>query len=210
MQKTIYLFSISTHPDTISINSLEITLLKPAINFEQYDYLIATSKQVALALKQYSSEYKMKKVLSISNATAESMKKIGCKTLEIGSGYGDDLSDIISKYPKKTKWLYLRAKEVASNFVQEKVENGFLIDEVVVYESQCSQSIKNLSLDPYSTLIFTSPSSVKCFLQTNKLLSTHNIIVIGESTKKSLPSNIYCKVSKKTTINACVELAQNK
>jgi len=206
--KSIYLFSISTHPDTININSLDITILKPTINFLEYDYLIATSKQVSVALQQYSPEYKMKKVLAISNATAKSLKDIGCEVLEIGSGYGDNLIDLIEKYPKNIKWLYLRAKKVASNFVQERVKKGFLIDEAIVYESRCSKSIEKLSIAIDATLIFTSPSSVKCFMQTNTLLQTHNIIVIGESTKKALPFSIHCKVSKSMRIDACVELAK--
>ena len=208
MTKQIYLFSISTHPDTTNINSLDITILKPDINFLEYDYLIATSKQVSVALQQYSSEYKLKKVLAISNATAKSLKSIGCEVLEIGSGYGDNLSALIDKYPKNTKWLYLRARKVASNFVQERVEKGFLIDEAVIYESKCSKQIEKLTLALDATLIFTSPSSVNCFMQTNTLLSTYKIIVIGESTKKALPLSIHCRVSKSMSIDACVELAK--
>ena len=208
MAKPIYLFSISSHSDTVNINSLDITVLKPTINFLEYDYLIATSKQVSVALQQYSAEYKKRKILAISNATAESLKKIGCNILEVGSGYGDNLSSLIDKYPKNTKWLYLRAKKVASNFVQEQVKKGFLIDEVIVYESKCSKAIEKLPLAIDATLIFTSPSSVKCFMQTNTLLKTHNIIVIGESTKKALPFSIHCNVSKSMSIDACVELAK--
>lgn len=209
MTKPIYLFSISAHPDTISINSLDITFLKPSIDFDEYDYLIATSKQVSLALQQYSASYKMKKVLAISNATAESLKKIGCEILAVGSGYGDNLSNIIDQYPKETKWLYLRAEKIASNFVQESIKRGSLIDEAIVYESKCSKSMEELSLVPDATLIFTSPSSVKCFLQTNMLLTTHNVIVIGESTKKALPSSIHCRVSQSMSIDACVDIAKN-
>ena len=208
MTKSIYLFSISSHPDAISINSLDITLLKPTINFGEYDYLIATSKQVSVALQQYSKEYKNKKVLAISSATAESLKKIGCDILEVGSGYGDNLGALIEKYPINTKWLYLRAQKVASNFVQERVEKGFLIDEAVVYESRCSKQIEKLTLAIDATLIFTSPSSVNCFMQTNTLLKTYNIIVIGESTKKALPRRTHCSISKSMSIDACVELAK--
>ena len=208
MPEPIYLFSISKHPDTININSLDITILKPNINFSEYDYLVVTSKQVAVALEQYPPEYKKKEVLAISSATADSLKKIGCNILEVGSGYGDNLSDLIEKYPKSTKWLYLRAKKVASNFVQERVQKGFLIDEAIIYESKCSKQIEKLSIAIDATLIFTSPSSVKCFMQTNVLLKTHNIIVIGESTKKALPFSVNCQVSKIMNINACVELAK--
>ena len=53
MPKQIYLFSISSHPDAKSVNSLDIKLLKPEIDFLKYDYFIVTSKQTSEALKQY-------------------------------------------------------------------------------------------------------------------------------------------------------------
>ncbi len=209
MLKPIYLFSLSTHPDTININSLEIRLLNPKINFEEYDYLIATSKQIARVLKQYTQEYKAKKVLCISNATAKSIEAIGCEVLEIGSGYGDNLGRIIEKYPRERKWLYLRAEKVASNFVQESQEKGFLIDEAIVYESRCSKAIVDFTLSDEATLIFTSPSSVKCFSKAHTFLQTHTIVVIGESTKKALPTHIQCRVAKSMSIDSCVAVAKN-
>jgi uroporphyrinogen-III synthase len=209
MQKPIYLFSISSHPDTINVNSLDIKLLKPKIDFKKYDYLIATSKQVALVLQQYSEAYKEKKILCISNATAKSLENIGCEVLEVGSGYGDNLNHIIKKYPKKTKWLYLRAKKVASNFVQERIEEGYSIDETIVYESSCSVKFKEITPNEESVLIFTSPSSVHCFTEVHNFKKSYKIVVIGESTKKALPKSIQCNVSTSMSIDACVELAKS-
>lgn len=210
MSKQIYLFSTSSHPDTISINSLVITLLKPHINFSDYDYLIITSKQVSNVLREYEKiMFIEKKALCISKATASSFEELGGTVLEVGNGYGDDLHKSVKKYPKETKWLYLRAKKVASNFVELLQKEGYLIDEKVVYESKCSDKMKNIDLEEGAVLIFTSPSSLNCFLENHSISLNHNIVVIGSTTAKSVPTGVSFSIAKEHTIESCIVLAHS-
>ena len=91
MSNPIYLFSISSYPNVVSVNSLQIKFLKPQIDFSKYDYLIITSKQASKALKQYKkSEYVEKPALCVSVASAQSYEDLGAKVLDIGGGYGDN------------------------------------------------------------------------------------------------------------------------
>ncbi len=206
MQRKTYLFSISSHEDAISINSLDIKFLKPYINFEEYDYLIITSKQASKALKQYNlKDFIYKKALCVSKQSALSYEKLGGKILDIGGGYGDNLVSKIKKYPKNTKWLYLRAKIVASNFVDICKQDGFLVDESIIYESACSKEIQDINIEDNSILIFTSPSSVKCFLKNKSIKSSNKVIIIGKTTAKSLPKDIKYTISKETTIESCMQ-----
>lgn len=208
MSKQIYLFSISSHPDAISINSLDITFLKPDIDFSNYDYFIITSKQVSESLKQYEDSTP-KPALCVSSQSALSYEAIGGEVLDIGGGYGDSLVDKIKEYPKETKWLYLRAKVVASDFVDVCKDDGYDIDEIVLYESGCSKEIDNANIEDDSILIFTSPSSVKCFLKNHSISEGSEVIVIGKTTAKALPINIKYQVSSETTIESCLNLIKN-
>ena len=206
MSKKIYLFSISSHPDAISVNSLDISFFEPLIHFSNYDYLILTSKQAVKALKQYKKEeYIEKKALCISTQTAKSYEQLGGQVLELGSGYGDDMKAIIKKYPKETKWLYLRAETIASSFALELQEEKYKIQESVVYKSECSQSIQNVQVHENAVLIFTSPSSVKCFLKTHTIEQDKEVIVIGKTTAKALPKQINYMIAKEKTILSCFE-----
>lgn len=207
MKKPVYLFSTSSHPDVVSINSLDIRFLKPKIDFSKYDYFILTSKQAVLALEQYDKcEYITKKALCISKQTAKSYESIGGEVLELGSGYGDTLHATINNYPQSTKWLYLRAKVVASDFVYKCKKEGINIDEKVVYESLCSKEILNTSVEHTSILIFTSPSSVKCYMQNNIFTSENEVIVIGKTTAKALPKDVIYHISNEPTIESCLEI----
>lgn len=207
MKTKPYLFSTSSHPDTIGVNPLEISFLKPKINFSQYDYIIVTSKQAVLALKQYNyNEYKNKSALCISKATAQSFEDIKGAVLAVGSGYGDNLVEIISSYSKNIKWLYLRAREVASDFAELSRNEGYCIDEIIIYESQCSLNIQDVQIQDKATLIFTSPSSVKCFLKYHKLKENYRVIVIGKTTAKVIPLSINPIIADEPSIESCLKI----
>lgn len=209
MSKNIYLFSTSSYPDTIHINSLDTTFFKPEIDFSQYDYLIVTSKQIAKALQQYDkASYIDIPALCVSAQSAKSFESIGGKILQVGEGYGDNLSKVIQTYPKEKRWLYLRAKEVASSFVKESKSEGYTIDETIVYETACSSEIQKSKPENDAILIFTSPSSVKCFLENHSLYNTQKIIVIGKTTAKALPPQVEFIISQETTIASCVKIAK--
>ncbi len=208
--KPIYLFSISAHPHAISVNSLDITFFKPNIDFFKYDYLIITSKQTSEALKQYDkNDYIHMPSLCVSVASAKSYEELGGNILDIGGGYGDNLVDKIKSYPKTTKWLYLRAKVVASDFVSTCQNDGYDVDEIVVYESGCSKAIWNVEVKEDAILIFTSPSSVKCFLKNHTISPHAKVIVIGKTTAKALPKDVEYVISDKTSIQSCIEITKN-
>lgn len=209
MPRPIYLFSTSSHPDTVNINSLEIELLKPEIDFNQYDYLILTSKQAVEALKQYEKEqYIHMATVCVSTKTAEAYKKHGGSVVACGNGYGDDLRKLFTQFPHATRWLYLRAEVVASDFAAKAVEAGYAIDAKIVYKSRCAASFMHLDMPKDAVCIFTSPSSVECFLERNSFEEVMKIVVIGTTTAKLIPKSFQIHMPQETTIEACVALAK--
>ncbi len=205
----IYLFSISSHPDAVSVPSLSITFFKPDIDFSNYDAFIITSKQASKALQQYQTQsYIDVPALCVSKASAQSYEALGGKVLDIGGGYGDNLREKIKNYPKSMRWLYLRAKLVASDFVKQCKKEGYKIVETIMYESSCSQDILNVKVSEDAVLIFTSPSSLECFLQTHTLSKRSKVIVIGKTTAETVPEGIEYHISSQTTVESCIELAK--
>lgn len=208
MQKNIYLFSLTPFSGVTHINSLHVSYLAPDIDFKNYDYLIITSKQILEALKNYDESWKNLSVLAVAKPTAEAVQKSGGKILEYGSGYGDNLADIITSYPREKRWLYLRAKAVVSDFVFTCKQKGYNIDEVIVYETSCSTECLHVKVEEDATLIFTSPSSVECFLKHHNFKETQNIIVIGTTTARAIPHHISYKIADEPTMQSCIQKAQ--
>ena len=208
MQNPIYIFSLTSDDNATHINSLHVNYFTPDIDFSNYDFLIITSKQIIEALKSYDKGWKKLPVLSVSTPTAQVVKSAGGKILEYGSGYGESLSKIVFSYPKDKKWLYLRAKEVASDFVSTCRQNGYNLDEIVLYETSCSHDILHVEVENDATLIFTSPSSVKCFLKHHIFRETYKIIVIGRTTAKAMPSHVRYVIADEPTIESCIKKVQ--
>ena len=208
MKRQIYLFATSKHPDAISSKSLEVRFLKPQIDFAKYDYLIITSKQTVKALEQYEREKFINiPALCVSPKTATSYENFGGNILEIGDGYGDNLVKNIKEKSKDKKWLYLRAELIASDFVQRCQNDGYDIDEEVLYVSECASQGMEVKIESNPILIFTSPSSIECFLKTHNIGLDAKVVVIGKTTAKALPDGIEYKISQKTSIDSCIEMA---
>ncbi len=201
-KKQIYLFSATPNPNAIHINSLDFNFFQPSINFSKYDFLILTSKKAVDALAFYDKkDYIDIPALCISKFTKEYYESFGGKILDVGGGIGSELKEIIDTYPQKTAWLYLRAKEIATS--------GFNTDEAIVYESRCCDEILNFKLDEKErcVLIFTSPSSIRCFLKNNTISPYAKVIVIGKTTAKLLPKHIKYFTPKNNSIVECIELS---
>ena len=75
-----------------------------------------------------------------------------------------------------------------------------------MYNSECSKDILNVRVEDKSTLIFTSPSSVKCFLKHNTIPQFAKVIVIGETTARSLPQGVKYLIAPEKTIESCIRL----
>ncbi len=207
--RPIYLFSISSHSEAIHIDPLHITFFTPSIDFDAVDYLIITSKQAVKALQNYDKKsYIDKKALCISKASASAFEAIGGEVLEIGKGYGDTLYEAIKGYPKERKWLYLRAETVANDFATKLNDEGYAVEEAIVYKSECSKQILTCTVEDNAILIFTSPSSVKCYLQTHNFKHTQDIIVIGKTTAKTIPQGFGYTLSDETSVQSCMEIAK--
>jgi uroporphyrinogen-III synthase len=210
MSKKIYLFATSKSEHAINVKSLDVRFLKPDIDFSKYDYLIITSKQTVKALEQYDKkDFIDTPALCVSVKTANLYSEFGGKILAIGDGYGDNLIKNIKEFSKETKWLYLRAELIASDFVQKSRDEGYHIDEKILYVSECSKEILDIRVTDDSTLIFTSPSSIECFLKNNTINPKAKVVVIGKTTANYLPQGIEYIISQNTSIESCVELALN-
>ena len=54
----------------------------------------------------------------------------------------------------------------------------------------------------------TSPSSVECFFNQYKWKDNYKAIVIGKTTAKYLPKEVHYTISSETSIDVCINLAQ--
>lgn len=190
----------------IHVPILSIHFLTPLIKFADYDGIIVTSKQGALALKHYSPDWDKLHVICVGEATTEAMKQSGAVHVESADGYGDTIFNVLRKY--QGKWLYCRPKMIASSWPSRAREEGMMLDEVIIYETACNKAMQPQEIADDGVLIFTSPSSIECFLKYYEILPTHSLVVIGTTTQKALPFGILSTLSETTSVESCVEKAR--
>jgi uroporphyrinogen-III synthase len=205
----IYLLNNDKYEGVINYPVIKINFLSPSISFNDIDYLIFTSKNGVRAIDKITDKWKSIPSFAIGKATANEIKKRGGLVEFIGSkAYGDIFAkEITQKYHNK-KFLFLRAKEIISDIKGIFKNSDNSLKETVIYETVCNKP-DNYIKKP-AIVVFTSPSTVKCFVKLNDF---ENIlpIAIGDKTKNILLE--YTKNSVLTpeipSIKECIKLAKN-
>lgn len=192
--------------DVIHLPILSIHFFTPEIDFNLYTGIIVTSKQAAQALKHYSPNWDRLQVICVGEATAEAVEALGASHIKIADGYGMSILDVLSQ--DEGTWLYLRPKMIASSWPKCARESGIRVDEVIIYETACNDTMQKIEIAKNGVLIFTSPSSIECFCKREKILPTHDVVVIGTTTQKALPTEIKSILSAETSIESCIERAR--
>jgi len=203
----IYLLTSEKYDGILNYPVIKINFFSPSISFKNIDYLIFTSKNGVRAVNNITDEWKKIPSFAIGKATAKEIEKLGgIVKFTAKLSYGEDFAKEINDKFKYKTFLFLRAKEIVSNINKYFKQNT--LKELIIYETICNKP--NFNIKKPAIIIFTSPSTVKCFAKINDF---ENVlpIAIGEKTKKFLlqftKKNIF--MPERPSIQKCVNLAKN-
>ena len=202
----IFLFSKTPYPGVNHVSILKTEYYQPFIDFSSYDYIIVTSKEVFTALDKIGN-WKALPVLAISESTAQYAKEIGARVLDVSEGYGKSVVELIKRKYRGLKPLYPHAKTVAFDIEKSLKALGEEANSIVVYETLCSHS-DPVELPQDAICVFTSPSTVKCFMQNYVFLPTYQVVCIGETTRSALPEGVMAVVSESTSLQSTIVWAK--
>ena len=209
MKKMIYLLSPTAHEGSIHLPMIGFKVSDIRVNISNYDLLMFTSKQAVVSVEKINENWKNIPCLAIGSATVKQIESLGgTVAYQPLSFYGEALSQDISMYFKEKRILYLRPKEISFDSKGFLEKEGIFIDEKIIYETHCIRYLKKEKPVKNAIIIFTSPSTIRCFLKSFVWDESYRAIVIGEATKKYLPSQANYVVADKATIAACIEKAK--
>lgn len=210
MQREIYLLNDEKYEGVKNFNTFLINFLHVKIDCSCFDAVIFTSKNAVLALEKIDKNWKNLQIYSIGKGTSKTVNELGGRVFyEAKSSYGDEFAKEIAPFLKEKKVLFPRAKSVVSDVFGILDFLHVKISEYIVYETTCkdlSKTTKNPTCK--DILIFTSPSSVKCFLKYRELDSENIIIAIGKKTADTISKNFKVYIPKEQTIDSCIEFAK--
>jgi len=205
---SIYLLSPLVKEGTISMPMIAFTLLDITLDFKGIDILMFTSKQAVKSAEALNPRWKDVRCLAIGKSTAKMIESLGGKVLHQPKDfYGKSLSEDILKYFKNQSILYLRPEVISFDSKAFLYEQGIFLEEKIIYKTTCISYTKEAKPPNDSIIIFTSPSTIKCFLKNFTWECSYLAIVIGEATKKHLPKNAKYDIADMPTIGSCVRTA---
>ncbi len=206
----IYLLNDDKYEDIVNLPMIQINFFKRDIDLNLYDALIFTSKNGVKAIEKIDKTWRDKEIYSIGQGTSKEIKKYSPNLAYTAkNSYGDSFAQEIKEILQNKKVLFLRAKKVTSKLNQILKTAQIDLYEQIVYETTCRAYEKEKEPRDGSIIIFTSPSTVKCFLKNFKWNDAYRAISIGKVTASSLPSYVKNSLSEKQTILSCIELAKS-
>ncbi|XPV68404.1 MAG: uroporphyrinogen-III synthase [Halarcobacter sp.] len=186
----------------------KIELIPQDIDFSSYDAIIFTSKNGVHSLNKFNSKWKNIPAYVIAPQTAKVLKQLKGTLAFVGkTNHGDEFAYELIKELKNKKVLYIRAEEIVSNFTKILNDNGVVCEEKIVYRTVHKNFKEKIDLPKNSTIIFSSPSTIKCFFKNIKWQESFKIISIGKTTAKYLPSYVSYDIADTTSLEACVRKA---
>lgn len=161
------------------------------------------------ALVQNGTAWKDKEAYAIGEGTASCIQNYGgnlvftCK-----SSYGDEFAQELIPRLQNRRVFFPRAKEVVSSLFEIVCANKIAIDQRVVYETLCKHYSTSYAPPKGAKLIFTSPSTVHCFLKNFAWDESYVAIAIGKKTAAVLPLHVKLHICEIQSIEQCIALAK--
>ena len=204
----IYILSDKKVKWAKNLPMLKIDYQYTNISLESYDALIFTSKNAIIGIDKISPLWKNIPSYVIAPQTAKVLKEMGGKLTFTGKAkHGNEFAKELIPLLKNKNVLYVRGKDLVSNAVTILKENGIACYETIVYQTLCNKYEATTPLPKNSVIIFSSPSTIKCFLSNNLWDDSFTAIAIGHTTAKYFPSNIQPIISDNTSLEFCVKKA---
>jgi uroporphyrinogen-III synthase len=210
MQKSIiYLLSPLKKEGTFSLPMIQFSLIDTPIEFYNCDTLMFTSKQAVVSADNIDKNWKNYPCIAIGTTTKKKIEALGGKVIYAPKEfYGEVLAKDIKENFSDKKLLYLRPKVVSFDSKAYLEKNKIALEEQIIYETSCVKYAKNEKPKENAIIIFTSPSTIKCFFENFEWHKSYTAILIGHATKQHLPKMCQYVIANEPLITACIEKAK--
>jgi uroporphyrinogen-III synthase len=204
----IILLNDLPYEGVINLPVFTINYLPSSVKLSSYDGIIFTSKNAIMAIDSFNTQWKEIPSYCIAPKTASVVSKYSGKVEFIGkSSHGDSFAKELFPLLKDKKMLYVRAKKTVSSLCNILSTKGITVEELIAYETVC-QNINGKIANQNSVIIFSAPSTVKCFFNQFDWKESYKAVVIGKTTARYMPKEIPFVIADAPSVDSCVKLAQ--
>jgi uroporphyrinogen-III synthase len=205
MPRRTFLLSPTPFEGIDNLPMIEFHVVATSLKLHQRDTIIFTSKQAVQSAYTIDQNIIHYPAITIGSATQKAFESLGGTVLYSAKKfYGEELASDIKKDFCHKRLLYLRPKKVSTDIKALLSDTQIDISEQIIYETSCKFYNQRAKPPKDSIIIFTSPSTIRCFLKNFEWDSSYIAIVIGEATLKHLPSNATYHIAHTPLLEACV------
>ena len=208
-ERKIYLLSPTEKAGTVPLPMITFSLKAEHLEFGQCDTLMFTSKQAVISADSIDTAWKNYPCIAIGPATKKQIEDLGGEVLYHPKAfYGSELAGDIIKFFKERKILYLRPKEVSFDSKAYLSKAGIVLQEQVIYQTDCILYENEKKPKKGAVIIFTSPSTIHCFFKSFTWDESYTAVLIGKASQAHLPEGVDYVLAEVPLISACIEKAQ--
>jgi uroporphyrinogen-III synthase len=184
-------------------------IVADSIDFEGYDTLMFTSKQAVRSADAIDKEWRRYPAIAIGEATAGEISRLGGTVLyRPEEFYAENLCEDIVRLFSEREVLYLRPEKVSFDSRGHLASRGIEIGERIIYRTSCIKYRGDEAPEDGAIIVFTSPSTIHCFLENFGWRESYTAVVIGRATLEHLPENASFVVAQRPMIDSCIEAAE--
>jgi len=205
----IYLLSPLVKKDTISLPMISFEITSDKIDFTSCDTLMFTSKQAVVSADSIDKSWKQYPSVAIGGATKKRIEELGGEVIYYPKEfYGKSLADDIKEQFRDKKLLYLRPEIVSFDSKKYLEKEQIELQEQIIYRTSCKTYSQSSKPQKGAIIIFTSPSTIKCFFKNFSWDESYTAVLIGKATKEHLPKQCKYEVADVPLIDSCIKKAK--
>lgn len=206
--KNIYVLSDKKVKFAQNLPVIDIQYIEQTIDLDKYDGLIFTSKNGVKAMDTLDKRWRKMSSYVIAPQTAKAVKYYGGNLKFVGKEkHGDEFANELIEELEGKKVLYIGGEKTVSELVSILNGAGVICDKISVYKTICKEYQNKVQLPKHSIFIFSSPSTIECFLKNFKWDKSFKAVCIGKTTAKFFPDYITPYISQTTSLESCVKKA---
>jgi uroporphyrinogen-III synthase len=208
-KRPVYLLSPTFKKGTLSLPMIQFNTIADRLELGECDTLMFTSKQAVITAEAIDPNWKNIASVAVGPATKKQIEALGGEVIFYPENfYGEKLAGNIADFFQDRNILYLRPKEITFDSKGYLLKRGITLHEQIIYETSCINYKPEDQPPESSVIVFTSPSTIHCFLNNFQWLPSYTAVVIGQSTQQHLPLNASYVVADTPLIDACIKKAK--
>ncbi len=209
MARELYLLSPTAKEGVCHLPMIQFEITAKEIDFSCCDTLIFSSKQAVRSAEAIDPSWKDYPCIAIGGATKKQIERLGGEVIHYPKDfYADALAEDIVNLFSSRKLLYLRPRKISFDSKGFLAKQGIVLQEQIIYQTSCISYTEQEAPPERAVIIFTSPSSIYCFLENFCWLESYTAVVIGRATQVHLPKGADFVVADEPLIDACIAKAK--